>query len=51
MATSNKMAYDWVTSVRPEVRWVKKARWVDCIDATKKVGVITSSGVPFCDSF
>jgi len=39
-ATSNKIAWDWVTSVRPDkVNWVRKARWVHD-------GVfVTSSGV------
>ena len=27
-ATSNKIAFDWVVSVRPAVRWVRRARWV-----------------------
>lgn len=26
-ATSNKRAFDWVKSVRPEVKWKEKARW------------------------
>ncbi len=26
-ATSNKRAFDWVMSVRPEVNWKRKARW------------------------
>lgn len=39
-ATSNKIAWDWVTSVRPDkINWVRKARWVHD-------GVfLTSSGV------
>ena len=27
-ATSNKMAFDWACSNGPEVKWVKRARWV-----------------------
>ncbi|MFT8310141.1 MAG: DJ-1/PfpI family protein [Sporolactobacillus sp.] len=27
-ATSNKIAFDWVKSVNPEVHWVEHARWV-----------------------
>jgi putative intracellular protease/amidase len=27
-ATSNKRAFDWVTSQGPHVNWVRKARWV-----------------------
>ena len=38
-ATSNKLAFDWVTSTRPQVDWVRRARWVK--DGT----VYTSSGV------
>jgi len=38
-ATSNKLAWAWVTGLRPQVHWVRKARWVDEGD------VITSSGV------
>ncbi|MCQ9172915.1 DJ-1/PfpI family protein [Corynebacterium amycolatum] len=28
-ATSNKLAFDWVTSFGNEVMWVKEARWVE----------------------
>lgn len=28
-ATSNKLAFDWVTSQGPEVSWVREARWVE----------------------
>lgn len=28
-ATTNKMAFEWVTSQGPRVQWVKKARWVE----------------------
>lgn len=28
-ATSNKMAWDWVISQGPEVKWVRRARWVE----------------------
>lgn len=28
-ATSNKIAWDWVVSQGPEVKWVRKARWVE----------------------
>ncbi len=28
-ATTNKMAFDWVATQGPQVRWVKKARWVE----------------------
>lgn len=38
-ATSNKRAFDWVTSTGPGVRWVRAARWVD--DGK----YVTSSGV------
>ena len=27
-ATSNKLAWDWVVSQGPRVRWIRKARWV-----------------------
>ena len=27
-ATTNKIAFDWVVSVRPAVQWVRRARWV-----------------------
>ncbi|HXP91270.1 MAG TPA: DJ-1/PfpI family protein [Fibrobacteria bacterium] len=27
-ATSNKLAWDWVVSQGPNVRWIRKARWV-----------------------
>lgn len=26
-ATSNKLSFDWVVSVDPEVKWLEKARW------------------------
>lgn len=38
-ATSNKRAFDWVTSQRDQVNWVRKARWV--VDGK----YYTSSGV------
>ncbi|MFT8704424.1 DJ-1/PfpI family protein [Bifidobacterium aquikefiricola] len=38
-ATSNKLAFDWVTSLNPAVNWVLKARWV--VDGN----IYTSSGV------
>ncbi|MCI1634705.1 DJ-1/PfpI family protein [Bifidobacterium sp.] len=38
-ATSNKRAFAWVQSVRPQVNWLGSARWVDDGD------VLTSSGV------
>ena len=38
-ATSNKMAFEWVQSVNPDVNWVKQARWVS--DGK----IYTSSGV------
>ena len=28
-ATSNKMAFDWVTAQGPEVNWIREARWVE----------------------
>jgi len=28
-ATTNKRAFDWVASQRPEVNWVRRARWVE----------------------
>lgn len=38
-ATSNKKAFDWVTSVNPNVDWIRNARWV--VDGK----YYTSSGV------
>jgi putative intracellular protease/amidase len=38
-ATSNKIAWDWVTQQGPRVLWKRKARWVD------DGNVLTSSGV------
>jgi putative intracellular protease/amidase len=38
-ATSNKIAWDWVTQQGPRVLWRRKARWVD------DGNVLTSSGV------
>lgn len=38
-ATTNKMAFDWVTSQGPQVEWVKKARWV------RDGSYVTSSGI------
>jgi len=38
-ATSNKMAWDWVTQQGPGVPWVRQARWVDDED------IVSSSGV------
>jgi len=38
-ATSNKMAWEWVTSQGPAVEWVRRARWVE------DGNVVTSSGV------
>lgn len=38
-ATSNKMAWQWVTGQGPAVDWVRQARWVD------DGNIITSSGV------
>jgi transcriptional regulator GlxA family with amidase domain len=38
-ATSNKIAWDWVVSQGPRVRWQRRARWVD--DGS----ILTSSGV------
>jgi transcriptional regulator GlxA family with amidase domain len=38
-ATSNKIAWDWVTEQGPRVLWKRKARWVD------DGNVLTSSGV------
>ncbi len=29
LATSNKLAFDWVASQGPKVHWVHKARWVE----------------------
>jgi transcriptional regulator GlxA family with amidase domain len=28
-ATTNKLAFDWVTSQGPHVEWIRKARWVE----------------------
>jgi len=44
-ATSNKMAWDWVTSQRNEVNWQRAARWIDNIDKKTGEGIITSAGV------
>ena len=38
-ATSSKKAFDWVTSINPDVNWIKNARWV--VDGK----YYTSSGV------
>ena len=38
-ATTNKLAFDWVTQQSQNVQWIKKARWVD--DGR----IITSSGI------
>ena len=38
-ATSNKLAWDWVIQQGPQVRWQRRARWVD------DGNVLTSSGV------
>ena len=38
-ATSNKLAWDYVTGLRDRVEWVRKARWV--VDGN----VYTSSGI------
>ena len=38
-ATSNKLAWDWVIQQGPNVRWQRRARWVD------DGNVLTSSGV------
>jgi len=38
-ATSNKIAWDWVTQQGPKVLWKRKARWVD------DGNIVTSSGV------
>lgn len=38
-ATSNKKAFDWVTSINPKVNWIRNARWV--VDGK----YYTSSGV------
>ena len=38
-ATSNKLAFDWVTTQGPNVTWIREARWVE--DGT----IFTSSGV------
>lgn len=38
-ATSNKIAWQWVTSLNPKVNWVRKARWV------QDGPFLTSSGV------
>ncbi|KAL1922721.1 uncharacterized protein VTP21DRAFT_9097 [Calcarisporiella thermophila] len=39
MATSNKRAFDWVSQQRPNVKWVRSARWVE------DGNILTSSGV------
>lgn len=38
-ATTNKLAFDWVSKQSQDVQWIKKARWVD--DGK----IITSSGI------
>jgi transcriptional regulator GlxA family with amidase domain len=38
-ATSNKLAFDWVTSQGPNVIWIREARWVE------DGNIYTSSGV------
>jgi len=38
-ATSNKIAFDWVASQGPAVRWVRRARWV------RDGNIFTASGV------
>jgi transcriptional regulator GlxA family with amidase domain len=38
-ATSNKLAWPWVEQQGENVRWVRKARWVDDAD------IVTSSGI------
>lgn len=38
-ATTNKMVFDWVSSLNEDVNWVPKARWV------KSGNIYTSSGV------
>ena len=38
-ATTNKLAFDWVAGLRPEVDWQRQARWVRDGD------VVTASGV------
>ncbi len=38
-ATTNKLAFDWVAAQRPQVNWIRKARWVE--DGK----FITSSGI------
>ncbi len=44
-ATSNKLAWDFALSTRPQVKWIRHARWVSHINAKKQTGFITSSGV------
>ena len=38
-ATSNKLVFDWVMQQRPEVDWIRKARWI------KDGRFFTSSGI------
>lgn len=38
-ATSNKRAFTWVKSVRPEVEWAARARWVEDGNLTSSSGV------------
>lgn len=38
-ATSNKAAFEWVTSVRPTIDWVPQARWVQDGDRWTSSGV------------
>ena len=38
-ATSNKIAFSWVTQQGKDVKWIRKARWVD------DNNIVTSSGI------
>ena len=38
-ATTNRMFFDWVTSINPNVNWVPEARWVESDN------IYTASGV------
>lgn len=44
-ATTNKLAFHWVTGLNSKVKWVEQARWVSHLSSDGKKGIITSSGV------
>lgn len=48
-ATSNKRAFDWVTSLNPNVHWIKQARWV--VDGKFYTSSGVSAGMDMCLGF